>query len=51
MKGLILAMARKELEIAYYMDGLTDEQRAVSTKLANANYELAGWLQAGMTIS
>ena len=41
MKGLILAFARKSLEMAHFMDGLTDEQRAVSLEVATDYYELA----------
>lgn len=41
VKGLILAMARKYFETAYFMDGLTDDQRAASRKAAVSYYELA----------
>jgi hypothetical protein len=41
VKGLILALARKELEIARFMDGQTDRQREAALKAATSKYELA----------
>jgi hypothetical protein len=41
VKGLILALARKDLEVAYFMDGLTEAQRATALKAATSYYELA----------
>lgn len=41
VKGLILALARKELEIARFMDGLPDEYRVGCLETATAYYELA----------
>jgi hypothetical protein len=41
VKGLIIALARKELEVAHFMDGQTDEQREASRNTATAYYELA----------
>jgi hypothetical protein len=41
VKGLILAMARKDLEVAHFSQGLTDEQRESSRRAATAYYELA----------
>lgn len=38
---MILALARKELEIAHYMDGLTEKQRLSKQATAEAYYELA----------
>ena len=41
VKGLLLAAARKELEIVCFMNGLSDEQRTVSAQVATSYYELA----------
>lgn len=41
VKGLILALARKKLEIAHFMNGLKDKQRAATLETATAYYELA----------
>ncbi len=41
VRGLLMALARKNLEVAHFMDGLTDEQRTASLHLATSNYELA----------
>jgi hypothetical protein len=41
VKGLLLAMARQELETAHFAAGLTDEQRESSRRAATAYYELA----------
>ena len=41
VKGLLLALARKELEVAHFMYGLTDDQREVSLRAAKSTYELA----------
>ena len=41
VKGLLLAMARKELELARFHRGLTDQQRHSALKTAAAYYELA----------
>jgi hypothetical protein len=48
VKGLILSLTRKNLEIAHFMDRLTDEQRAASLNAATSYYELAeGFYTAG----
>lgn len=41
VKGLMFAFARKHLETAHFMDGLTDDQRAWSRRAAITYYELA----------
>ena len=41
VKNLLLASARKELEIAHLMSGLSDEQRTVSAQVAASYNELA----------
>ncbi len=41
MRGLILAIAREELEVAHFMDGLTDEQRSAGLGAATSYFELA----------
>ena len=41
VKGLLLALARKEHEISCFMDGIDDERRAGSLKCATSYYELA----------
>jgi hypothetical protein len=41
VRGLILAIARKQLEISKFMDGLTDSQRASAWQCAVSYYELA----------
>ena len=41
VKGLILALGRKKLEIGYFMDGLTDEERVALLNSATSYYNLA----------
>lgn len=40
-KGLMLALARKELEISYFMDDITQEQRIASMNSAKNFYNMA----------
>jgi hypothetical protein len=50
VKGLILAMARQELDTAHFVHGLTDEQRESSRRCATAYYDLAkGFYPADQT--
>ena len=41
VKGLILALARKDIEVAYLMEGLPVERRIALIKAATSYYELA----------
>ena len=41
IKGLLIAVARKQLEIGYFMDGLSQEARDTALKSAHAIYVLA----------
>jgi hypothetical protein len=41
VKGLILAMARKELEMARFQAGLSEQQRRIALRTATAYFELA----------
>jgi hypothetical protein len=41
VKGLFLAIARKLMETAHFMDGLTDEQRQSAHRAAENTYEFA----------